>query len=233
MKKLIFILTGLFIVLNINAQTLEEILKKYSVANKQEQISKLNTLKITANMSMMGMEMPMTMWMKKPDKIKSVTSFNGQDIISVFDGTNGYMVNPMSGSSEPIAMTPDQVRQATNNNIFQNYLLEYYKKGQLALAGEDNVNGKAAFILKATIDGGSVVDLYIDKSTYYVLKTVAEVKQEGTAVKVETYPSEYTEVNGIVLPMKSTSVASGMEFIIKFSKIEANTPMEDNIFKIK
>jgi hypothetical protein len=139
----------------------------------------------------------------------------------------------MSGSSEPIAMTPDQVRQATNNNIFQNYLLEYYKKGQLALAGEDNVNGKAAFKLRATIDGGSVVDLYIDKSTYYVLKTVAEVTQEGTAVKVETYPSEYTEVNGIVLPMKSTSVASGMEFIIKFSKIEANTPMEDNIFKIK
>lgn len=233
MKKLIFILTGLFIVLNINAQTLEEILKKYSVANKQEQISKLNTLKITANMSMMGMEMPMTMWMKKPDKIKSVTSLNGQEIISVFDGTNGYMVNPMSGSSEPIAMTPDQVRQATNNNIFQNYLLEYYKNGQLALAGEDNVNGKAVFKLRATIDGGSVVDLYIDKSTYYVLKTVAEVKQEGTAVKVETYPSEYTEVNGIVLPMKSTSVASGMEFIIKFSKIEANTPMEDNIFKIK
>ncbi len=233
MKKLISILTGLFIIININAQSLEEILKKFSVANKQEQISKLNTLKITANMSMMGMEMPMTMWMKNPDKIKSVTSFNGQEIVSVFDGTKGYMINPMSGSTQPIEMTPDQVRQATNNNIFQNYLMEYYKKGQLALAGEDNVNGKPALKLKATIDGGSVVDLYIDKSTYLILKTVAEIKQEGTAVKVETYPSEYTEINGIVLPMKTTSVASGMEFIIKFSKIEANIPMEDTVFKIK
>jgi hypothetical protein len=233
MKKLISILAGLFIVIIINAQSLEEILKKYSVANKQEQISKLNTLKITANMSMMGMEMPMTMWMKNPDKIKSVTSFNGQEMISVFDGEKGYMTNPMSGSSEPIVMTPDQVRQATNNNIFQNYLVEYYKKGQLVLSGEENVKGKPAFKLKANIDGGSVVDLYIDKSTYYIIKTVAEVKQEGTAINIETYPSEYTEINGIVLPMKSTSVASGMEFVIKFVKIEANIPMDDSLFKIK
>jgi hypothetical protein len=139
----------------------------------------------------------------------------------------------MSGSSEPIVMTPDQVRQATNNNIFQNYLVEYYKKGQLVLSGEENVKGKPAFKLKANIDGGSVVDLYIDKSTYYIIKTVAEVKQEGTAINIETYPSEYTEINGIVLPMKSTSVASGMEFVIKFVKIEANIPMDDSLFKIK
>ena len=34
-------------------------------------------------MSMMGMEMPMVMWMKNPNKIKSVTTFNGQDMIQV------------------------------------------------------------------------------------------------------------------------------------------------------
>ena len=233
MKKLITLLAGLFIVTIINAQSLEEILKKYSVANKQDQISKLSTLKITANMSMMGMEMPMTMWMKNPDKIKSVTSFNGQEVISVFDGTKGYMINPMTGSTEPIIMTADQVRQATNNNIFQNYLVAFYKKGQLALAGEDNVNGKPAFKIIANVEGVSAIELYIDKSTYYIIKTVAEVKQEGMTMNIETYPTEYTEINGIVLPMKTTSNASGMEVVIKFAKIEANIPMDDSLFKVK
>ena len=39
-----------------------------------DQVSKLKTIKITAKMSMMGMDMPMEMWMKNPDKIKTVTT---------------------------------------------------------------------------------------------------------------------------------------------------------------
>ena len=41
----------------------------------------------------------MTMWMKNPNKIKTVTSINGQEMIQVFDGVKGYTVNPMTGST--------------------------------------------------------------------------------------------------------------------------------------
>lgn len=94
MKKLILVLTGLIAVVVINAQSLEEIVKRYSAANKQDRITGLKTLKITGNMSMMGMEMPMVMWMKNPNKIKTVTSMSGKDIISVFDGEKGYQIDP-------------------------------------------------------------------------------------------------------------------------------------------
>ena len=73
MKKLIFIMTGLIMMSVINAQSLDEIVKKYTAANKLDQVANLKTIKITANMSVMGMEMPMEMWMKNPNKIKSVT----------------------------------------------------------------------------------------------------------------------------------------------------------------
>ena len=133
MKKLIFILTGLIIMSVINAQSLEEIVKRYTVANKLEKISSLKTIKITGKMSMMGMEMPMTMWMKNPDKIKTVTSINGQEMIQVYDGVKGYTVNPMTGSTEPVEMTPEQIKQIIRTNMFQNYMAEYLKNGQLAL----------------------------------------------------------------------------------------------------
>ena len=58
----------------INAQTLDEIVKKYSEANKLDKVSGLKPLKITAKMSVMGMDMPMEMWMKNPNKIKTVTT---------------------------------------------------------------------------------------------------------------------------------------------------------------
>jgi hypothetical protein len=228
MKKLIFIFTGLIIMSVINAQSLEEIVKRYTTANKLDKVSSLKTIKITGNMSMMGMSMPMTMWMKNPDKIKTVTSVNGQEMIQVFDGVKGYTVNPMTGSSAPVEMTADEVKQTIRTNMFQNYMEKYFKNGQLVLAGDDKVNDKPAFKLKATVEGGTVINLYIDKSSYLMVK----VSTSTSGMSFDSFPTNYTETNGFLLPMKTTTTAQGMEFVMNFTKVEVDTPMEDSIFKI-
>jgi outer membrane lipoprotein-sorting protein len=53
------------------------------------------------------------------------------------------------------------------------------------------------------------------------------------AMSVESFPSEYTETNGILLPMKTTTSASGMEIVTTFTKVEVDVPIEDSVFKIK
>jgi hypothetical protein len=228
MKKLIFILTGLIIMSVINAQSLEEIVKRYTTANKLDKVSSLKTIKITGNMSMMGMSMPMTMWMKNPDKIKTVTSVNGQEMIQVFDGVKGYTVNPMTGSSAPVEMTADEVKQTIRTNMFQNYMDKYLKNGQLVLEGDDKVKDKPAFKLKATVEGGTIINLYIDKSSYLMVK----VSTSASGMSFDAFPSDYTETNGFLLPMKTTTTAQGMEFVMNFTKVEVDTPMDDSIFKI-
>jgi hypothetical protein len=233
MKKLILIMAGLIIFSVINAQTLEEIVKKYTEANKLDQVAKMKTIKITANLSMMGMEMPMTMWMKNPNKIKTVTSFNGQDMVQVFDGEKGYAINPMTGSTDPVEMTSDQIKQTLRSNMFQNQLANYLKNGQLALSGEENVNDKPAYKLKATIEGGTVIDMFIDKSSYFLVKTSTTASMNGSAVTMDSYPSDYTETNGVMIPMKTSTSAQGMDMVITFTKVEVDLPIEDTIFKVK
>lgn len=217
----------------INAQTLDEIVKKYTEVNKLDHVASLKTIKITAKLSMMGMEMPMVMWMKNPDKIKSVTTVNGQDMIQVFDGEKGYTVSPMTGSTEPVEMTPDQVKQTVRSNMFQNSMANYFKNGQLTLAGEENVNDKPAYKLKATTEGGQVIDMYIDKSSYFLVKTSTTTESNGMTVTADSYPSDYTETSGVMIPMKTTISAQGMDIVMNFTKVEVDVPMEDSIFKIK
>ena len=233
MKKLILMMAGLIIMSVINAQTVEEIVKKYTAANKLDQVANLKTIKITANMSMMGMEMPMEMWMKNPNKIKTVTSFNGQDMIQVFDGEKGYVINPMTGSTEPVEMTQDQIKQTLRNSMFQNSMAIYLKNGQLALEGEDKVNEKPAYKLKATIEGGNVIDMFIDKTSFLLVKTSMTISQNGMTITIDSYPSDYTETNGVLIPMKTTSSAQGMDSVITFTKVEIDLPMDDSLFKIK
>ena len=217
----------------ISAQSLDEIVKKYTAANKLDNVANLKTIKITANMSMAGMEMPMVLWMKNPDKIKSVTTINGQDMIQVFDGEKGYMVSPMTGSTEPVEMTPEQVKQTLRSSMFQNFMTNYFKNGQLALAGEENVNDKPAYKIKATVEGGTVIDMFIDKSSYFLVKTSTTTQANGMTINMDSYPSDYTETSGVMIPMKTTTSAQGMDILINFTKVEVDTPMDDGIFKIK
>jgi outer membrane lipoprotein-sorting protein len=233
MKKLIIIMAGLFIMTAISAQSLDEIVKKYTAANKLDKVANLKTIKITANMSMMGMEMPMVMWMKNPNKIKSVTTINGQDMVQVFDGEKGYVVSPMTGSTDPVEMTPEQVKQTLRSSMFQNYLANYFKNGQLALAGEENVKEKPAFKIKATSEGGTVIDMFIDKSSYFLVKTSTTTSQNGMTITLDSYPSDYKETNGFLIPMKTTTSAQGMDILITFTKVEVDIPMDDSLFKIK
>jgi len=232
MKKLIIIMAGLFIMAAISAQSLDEIVKKYTAANKLDQVANLKTIKITANMSMMGMEMPMVLWMKNPNKIKSVTTFNGQDMIQVFDGEKGYVVSPMTGSTEPVEMTPEQVKQTLRSSMFQNYLANYFKNGQLVLTGEENVNEKPAYKIKATAEGGTVIDMFIDKSSYLLVKTSTTTSQNGMTITMDSYPTDYTETSGLLIPMKTTTSAQGMDILINFTKVEVDIPMDDSLFKI-
>ncbi|MGE5420040.1 MAG: hypothetical protein ACM3UT_07620, partial [Chloroflexota bacterium] len=165
MKKVLTVFACLMAVAVLNAQSLEEIVQKYSEANRYDRIKDLSTIKISAKMSMMGMDVPMEMWMKNPDKIKTVTNFNGQEMITAFDGTKGYMVNPMTGSTTPVEMSAEEAKQAQNNNMFKNSLANYLKEGKLTLLGEESVNNKPAFKIKADLDGVNSSVMFIDKAT--------------------------------------------------------------------
>jgi hypothetical protein len=233
MKKLFLMLTCLLAVAVVSAQSLEEIVKKYTIANKLDKVGSLKTIKITGNMSVMGMEIPMEMWMKNPDKVKSVSNFNGQEMVSSFDGVKGYTINPMAGSTEPVEMTPDQTNNIQRNNMFQNYMENYLKGGQLALDGEEAVNGSPAYKIKATLDGGMAVSLFIDKSSYLLTKQSVNMEAEGQTMVMDTYPSDYKDVNGLFIPMKTTMSVMGQEFTTTYTKVEVDIPMDDSIFTLK
>jgi hypothetical protein len=234
MKKVILLFTALAAVCIINAQSLDEILRQYSAAINSDKLATIKTIKITGKMSAMGMEMPMVMYMKNPNKIKVTYSFNGMDMVSVFDGEKGYMMNPMAGSAEPIELTGEQLKQVQNNNAFRNELLSYYKNKQVTLEGVEDVNGKPANKLKITAESGNPVYMCLDKGTGLIVKTSTTVDQMGTTMNVDSYMTDYVDTKGVIMPKKTTAMANGMEAAtISFDLIEVDVPMDDAIFKLK
>ncbi|MBA4322703.1 MAG: hypothetical protein C0408_07795 [Odoribacter sp.] len=178
-------------------------------------------------MTQMGMEMVMTSYFKAPDKAKVVMSINGQDIVQLYDGTKGYMINPMTGSSEPQELPAAQADELKYNNSFRSGLTRYYKEGKLTLEGSENVTDKPAFKIKC-IDGATTFIFFIDKSSWLPVKTTALVN--GMSIEIFTV---YSEINGLMVPKTTTTKAGGMEFVMTIDNVEVDVPLDDSIFKVK
>ncbi len=235
MRKIISLLAGVIIFTSAGAQSIEEIVKLHVKAAKTDQLAKIKTIKITGKMTAMGMEMPLEMYMKNPDKIKVIYSFGGQQMISVFDGEKGYIQNPMTGSMSPVELKGDQLSQLTRNNIFTNEVLNSFNQKRLVYEKEEMVSGKPAYRLKVNIEGtDSPSYLFIDKATGLLVKVTTTVEQMGTTMNVETFLTGYKEHQGLVMPMKTTAMANGMEAaVISFSNVEVNIPVDESVFKLK
>jgi outer membrane lipoprotein-sorting protein len=229
MKKLIFVFAGLMAFSVINAQSLEEILNKYSIAQKIDLLTNLKTIKITYKMSIMGMETQVERWLKNPNKMKVITNMNGMESITVFDGEKGYFVLKMGDAQKVTEMTPDQANDLRRENIFENYLMNYYNDGLLTLESEEIVNEKPAFKIKAIIKDGFIYT-FIDKSSYLMVKQSIHGNQEG--IIAESFPSEYAENNGVFLPMKMKGLFMGADAITTVTNVEVDIPMDDIIFKL-
>lgn len=234
MKKLLFVSLLLLTVASLGAQTLEEIVKRNYEASSMEAYKNASTVKITAKALQGGMEIPMVISIKNPDKVRVEMSFQGMSIIQSFDGTTGYMVNPMMGSNDVIEMPPADAANLMNQASFSTDLAQYLKDNKLELAGESSISGKPAWIIKVTMPGGDIMTVYLDKSTFLQIKSEMNVSQMGMEMAVETYLSDYTDFNGLKLPKTTTTYANGMEMaMMMIDKVELNISMDDKIFKLK
>lgn len=235
MKTLLVLGTAILMSSVCGAQTLDEIVKKNYSALGAEGLEKAKTIYMEGKASQMGMEMPMVMQMKQPDKVRVVTTFNGMDIVMAYDGVKGYMINPMTGASDPVELPAEQLGDVQRYNMFHNQLLEQFNGGKLKLLGEEDVNGQPAYKLEvAAAEEGKPSYIFIDKGSNLIVKTTATVNQMGQDFEVETYTKEYSDINGIKFPKVTSSFVNGMEAGgMTFDKIEIDREMNDSIFSLK
>ncbi len=233
MKKLFILLPALLVASVCSAQTLDEIINKYYAANGTEILEKASTLYIEGTMSQMGTDMPIFISVKKPDKVKVVISFSGMDIISAYDGEKGYMINPLSGATDPVEIPAENLASVQDFNMFRDHMLDNFKAGRVKLEGVEDVNGKPAYKLSVTDEAGTVTGAFIDKESFLTVKTTAKVNQMGQEMEVESYVTEYMDVKGVKFPKVMKNMVNGMELGgMTFTLVELDKPLEDSVFKI-
>jgi len=181
----------------------------------------------------MGMSGSMTMYQKEPNMMRMDMEIVGMVITQAYDGETAWMTNPQTGASEemPEQFTDDIKRQAMGNDT----LLNPDKHGiTFSYEGKETIDEKEYIIIKQAFSDGKEVTMYLDSETYLIYKTKAmAMNQMGVEIEAESFMSDYTEVEGTMIPFTLTIYQDGEEFMtMEVTEIKYNSGLDDSFFKM-
>ncbi len=213
--------------------TLDQVLKNYYEVNGIEKMKDINTITIKGKSVTMGQEFPFTMYKKRPSGFRLEVPIQGAVMLQIFNGKEGWMVMPWTGTTEPKEMTEEQLKGFKKETDFEGPLYNYKAKGStLELVGKEDMEGTEVYNLKLTEKDGDVTNYFIDAENFVILKTKSRTTIRGQQVASETYFSDYREQDGFVtahsIEVKNNG-QTGQSMML--TDIKYNAPVDDKLFE--
>jgi outer membrane lipoprotein-sorting protein len=189
------------------------------------------------NMPAMGMVMPVVIYQERPSKVRSEVEVNANgmemEIISGYDGTVGWAINPMAGGGVQ-EVPEEQMGSMKNQADMDGPLVDYADKGNMIeYVGEEEVNGVNTHKIKLTQADSSETFLFFDPETHMQVKSegIGPNPMTGAEAQVETFYADYREVEGVMRPFKIEMKIDGQVMqMITMMTVEANQDIDDTLF---
>jgi outer membrane lipoprotein-sorting protein len=220
-----------------HAQTVDEIIaKNLQAKGGAEKWKSVNSVKMAGKITMQGMDLPLTVYAKRPNYNRQEIVLQDKQLVQAFDGTTAWLINPMMGSDVPQELPGPAADMMKNSADFDGALIDYKSKGHtIELVGKEKLDGTEVYHLKVTMKGGSHIQhYYLDAKSGIELKTSADVDM-GTGQKqaLETEMSNYQQVNGIMIPHTVKQSVNGKPVVqMTIDKVEFNAAIDDSMFRM-
>lgn len=225
MKKLLIICSAVLLATTTSfGQTVEEIFGKFENATKIGAIdkSKAENMSIKMTIDAQGMKMPITMIKSGADKMRMEMSAQGQNIVMVLNGDEGFMVIPGQGTqSIPAAAIKQQSQQGDVLSLFS-----FNKEENIfTLKGEE---GDCYVVEEAKTKKPDKVT-----STYYFNKSTGlldKMKSRKDGVNSVFAMSDYKDFGGAMIPSVMNVEAQGQKVKMTIESLEFDFPVMPFMF---
>jgi hypothetical protein len=217
------------------AQELEEIVKKHLEATGINKVKDLKSYTLSGKADMAGTSGPVKQIVDASGKIRMEVELNGQKIIQVVSGQEGWMIMPLSGSREPRPLSPEQVQSLQRQASLEGLLHQWKEKGrQVSLEGKEKVLNREMHRIKVLESGNQALIsyLYIDTDDF-LLRAQKDVSyMSGQEVISMTYFDHFRIFGGIQFPMRIESKLNGQTvMLITTGKVEINPELDQALFQ--
>lgn len=147
-------------------------------------------------------QLPFTMELERPRKVRIELQVNGKKAIQVYDGANGWMIRPYLNRMDTESFSEDQLQAASRQADLDGYLIDYATKGtKVDLESMEKVEDRDNYKLKLTLKDGQSLHVWIDANTFLETKMEGQPRRlDGKLHPVEVYLRDYRLISGLLIP---------------------------------
>lgn len=194
----------------------------------------VKTIRRTATISLsdQGPSIPGVFMQKRPNKTRQEFVFQGQTIVQGFDGTNAWVINPLSGSTDAQKIPEPRATEVKRLAFIDDILWENIETRGIKLAykGKEDIEGQPHHYVLVTYADGFQQHRYYNAATRFLHK-VRQVQMDPTGQQVETVTTfeDYRPVEGLNYPHK---IINSVGQTVVFEETELNVRLEDSQFNM-
>ncbi len=215
------------------AMDADELIKKsIEATGGEDAIKSKASAKITGKVMTQGMEIPFTMFQKRPNLLRLDAEVMGMTMTQAYDGKQGWSINPMMGSMDPQPMDEVSNKGFSLQADMDGALVDYRDKGYtVEYLGEEDVEGTPCYKLRVDTKLDIIVDMFIDKEFYLPIKSHTSITIDETVVEQDSYMSDYKDVDGIVMPFAVETQSNGVTMMqMMMESVEYGVEIADDQF---
>ena len=239
MKKLI-ILLFLFIIslpmafAQVADEAADNILNLYFETIGQDNLLKTNSYVTKGKIMQQQFEIPFISYNKRPMSYRLEAEFQGMKIITAFNGTSGWSINPMMGATDPQPMTDEQIEKTKLQADYDGMYYNYAEKGYtVEFVSKDFLDDIEVYVLKLTTPTDDVITSYIDTENNVLLKSASNMMMQNVETQFEMYFSNYKFVDEILVPFAIETKVNGntmMNMVVE--EVTYNVDVPDSMFEM-
>ena len=222
-------------VVSMNAQTADEVVNKHIEAlGGKAKLTAIKTVYVEYDMEVMNNQASGISYLVNGKGFRNEIDLGGQKIVQVVTDKGGWGINPMMGQTTAEAMPEDQVKSSQGQLFVGGPLMDYATKGNtVELQGRDTLSGVNAYKLKVKSKDGTESIMWLDPSTYYILKSTSKATVSGQEVETSAVFSNYKKTEyGYVMPTNTElTLPQGFALNITNKKVEINKEVDPKMFE--
>jgi outer membrane lipoprotein-sorting protein len=229
--------TSLLLASTARAQTVDDVVRRYVEARGGlARLHAVQTLRLTGTLELPGVSAPYVLELKRPNKMRTEFTVEGQKGIQAFDGHTAWKQLPLPGES-PRVMDPDEAADArAQADVDLSPLVDAAAKGYaVELEGRDRLPGGETFKLIVQGREGPPRTVHIDTRTHLVVEALDRRQLDGKSVEFVTEIGDYRNVGGLEFPHRlevGPRNAPEQRQRLVLDKVEVNPPLDDSRFSM-
>ena len=134
----------------------------------------------------------------------------GLNIVSAYDGSGGWRINPFQGRKDAEKMGADEARSLADSSLIEGPLLASRTDGsKLSYLGREDFDGTLAYKLKVAQKDGDEFVYWLDPDTFLEIKVDESRRIRGAQQNGEMELGDYEKIAGVYFPMSIENWGQG------------------------